>query len=386
MTDYTLKLEDEVFNTMLLYDDEEDCIELINFLNGSNFRSFGDALTDIIKMKNEEEDGAHAGDFLIECSKEKKIHIADNRTIKSWFEKEKRPRKGLESRLMIFKIAFCLELSVEETKKLFETVYLDRAYNPRDYHDVIYYYCLKHSKSYAVAEGMLKRVNFVQSTHDDSTVFTNFLMSEVGRQEQEDFLIDYINNHPHNFTINNVSAKTKKEEYMVKAIETAKKERETTDPYWLTEEEKKKKDQEEKMLSYSYRRNQNSINFLYETITSYGRNKDASGTKFSFKNSLLPKEIKSCFPTPHTFSEEEPSYEELRKIIILLASYIFWSDMKVHQEYDFDDYRLYIDMVLTEIGYLPLYAGNPYDWLFLCCTVSKDPLLLFRDILAEATA
>lgn len=369
MAEYTLGMENELFETMPSYDEEEDCKALIDILNSSDFRSFGEALTDVIKSKMDETTMSEA-DFLISKAKEKGINIADNRTVKSWFKDDKRPKKGEESRFTMFKIAFALNLSDLETKKLFETVYLDRAYNPRDYKDVIYFYCLRNKKTLDDAQHMIEQILFAEEDASDKTIYTQVLLKQLESSEEESNLIEYINNHPHNFKLSNVTALRRKNEYLEKAKECAKRERQKDDLNWQGEQR------------YSYGRNQDSTNFLYETITGYEVEK-AKGTKVSFKNALLPKEIKSCFPTPHTLSSNEPTYEELRKLIILLFSYVYWSSMEEDEMYDFDDYRVVLDMLLTEIGYLPLYAGNPYDWLFLRCTISDHPLEFFREILFE---
>ena len=44
--------------------------------------------------------------------------------------------------------------------------------------------------------------------------------------------------------------------------------------------------------------------------------------------SSVDKEIKNRFPEAVTLSKKDPTYEELRKLIILLSSYIFWYKMQ----------------------------------------------------------
>ena len=43
-----------------------------------------------------------------------------------------------------------------------------------------------------------------------------------------------------------------------------------------------------------------------------------------------------------------------------------------------------MDDILTSCGMGPLYIGNPYDWLFLFCIKSNQPLNTFRGIIDEA--
>ena len=98
----------------------------------------------------------------------------------------------------------------------------------------------------------------------------------------------------------------------------------------------------------------------------------------------LPKEIKSRFPEALTLSKKDPTYEELRKLTILLASYIFWFRMQQNgTPIDIDDYIEELNVFLDESGFSLMYYGNPYDWLFLYCTLSDRPLDTFRTNLAE---
>ena len=43
-----------------------------------------------------------------------------------------------------------------------------------------------------------------------------------------------------------------------------------------------------------------------------------------------------------------------------------------------------MNAVLNECGFSELYMGNPFDWMFLYCTLEDNPLDTFRGLLAEA--
>ena len=97
----------------------------------------------------------------------------------------------------------------------------------------------------------------------------------------------------------------------------------------------------------------------------------------------LPKEIAVNFPTSPSLGKN-PSHEQLRKMIILLFSYWFWFNVQEANNTDyFFDYTCELDQKLEEIGYPPLYPGNPFDWLFLTCSNMERPLDAFRAILDE---
>ena len=126
-----------------------------------------------------------------------------------------------------------------------------------------------------------------------------------------------------------------------------------------------------------------SLNFTYEVITSLSVSGD-KGTKTLFKNARLPKEIKNRFPEAATLSKKEPTYEELRKLIILLFSYTYWYKVQwTGIDADIDDYIAQLNVYLIDSGFSPIYYGNPFDWMFLYCALSERPLDVFRGLLAE---
>ena len=129
--------------------------------------------------------------------------------------------------------------------------------------------------------------------------------------------------------------------------------------------------------------NTRSLNHIYEVITGCLVRGD-KGTKTLFKNARLPKEIKNRFPEAVTLSKKEPTYEEIRKLIILLFSYNFWvKSMQNNEIIELDVYIDELNVVLNESGLSLVYYGNPYDWLFLYCALANNPLDTFREILSE---
>ena len=49
----------------------------------------------------------------------------------------------------------------------------------------------------------------------------------------------------------------------------------------------------------------------------------------------------------------------------------------------YDDYISQLDALLSETNLPLLYYGNPFDWLFMYCTATAQPLDTFQGILAE---
>lgn len=128
-----------------------------------------------------------------------------------------------------------------------------------------------------------------------------------------------------------------------------------------------------------------STAYMYYMIT--GQHPKLMGIKSVFKNFRLPDEIKNRFPRVSLFAEDELTYETLRKMIILLYSYLFWRDYHNKKIVDSRKMKAYVDglnQTLDMCGFSELYYGNPYDWLFLYCTSLDYSLETFRAMLKIA--
>ena len=370
IVDYTIQKEESMYNKWNEYDNsDEDYSEIIDYLNSGDFRTFGDGLSAVILPK------ANPGESAIDClkrsCKEKEIDIinelASINTIKSWFSGGERPKKGEESRRKMFVIAFVLALTVDETAYLMQKVFLDRSFNPRNPKELVYYYSLENGYSLAYANEMVSKIHINNTESKDKTLYTELLASITGRVKNDYELIDYINSHPHNFSISNIAAKKAVAEYITKAKACVAKEIES--PAYN---------------DIKYGKNTDSINFMYETIIGQSVTGE-KGTKTIFKNAELPKEIKINFPEAATFSKKEPTYDELRKMLIVLFSYWFWYNIQEKEECaDIDDYTEQLNDLLFKTGLPVIYPGNPLDWMFCYCTLQDYPLDTFRTIIADA--
>lgn len=364
---YTSQMESILFSS---WDDTgtEDYQNVLNVLQ-TDFRSFGEGLLDILSKKAKEK-VTNPLEYLKAMCVEADVDISDigsANSLKSWFSGGPRPKKGDDSRDKMFTLAFALKLTAAETADLFHKVYLDRAFNQRNYKEVIYYYCINHQLSFSHAKHLISKVEF-DLTSCDKTVYTAKLIEETSALNDDTALIAYINSHAHNFAINTKSAKVELNNQKEKALRFAQLEADST---W------------DKSLYYGA--NRTSDSFLYEIITERSVSGDKGTVTLPFRNADLPKEIKNNFPQVKSLSDKVDSYEELRKAIILLFSYSFWREATSQNAYDiFDDYIDQLNDLLIRANLPELYYGNPYDWMFLYCTYADNPLDTFRGILSAA--
>lgn len=393
MGNYTVQMENALFEQWDVFDSySDDCSALIETLNSNDFfRSFGDGLLCFLQKQNPVITKDTAVKYIEEMCSAKGIEIkcvASAGTLKSWFNDGPRPKKGEESRRSMFALAFVLGLSPQETADLFHKVYLDRAFDYRNEKEIVYYFCLKNNKSWSDANRLIDNINKVNK-NSDHTIYTSQIYLDIQNISEEAALLSYIDKHGNNLSQKNNTEKRILEKLIKESID--KVELETKLQAERSEAERKKQSKtemyEDNLVLQTFKNtNTKSFNHIYEVITGcLVRDKDRwTGTKTLFKNARLPKEIRNRFPEAGTLSKKEPTYEEIRKLIILLFSYNFW--VKAQQEKELislDDYIDELNVQLNESGLSLVYYGNPYDWLFLYCALSDDPLSTFREILSE---
>lgn len=373
---YTKRLEIEIWNMAKELDENEDFSKVTEFLNSEEgFQPFGKRLAIFIakKLDIDSTDRKTVVQALNEACGKTGVglsEIASDNTFRNWFDKDIRPKKGDDSRrFSMFALAFSLRLSVDDTKKLFHKIFLDRAFNYRNEKEVIYYFCLKNNKSWADAKRMIAEVESMTIDTSDHTQLTNVIVQNVDVMSDEKMLLAYIRENGHNFEKNSVNASKIFNRYLSEAKNWAKDE---ISRYALEHQNKWIKNL--------------SNNTLYETITGLNIT-GKKGTKTVFSNANLPKEIKTRFPEAASFGKKHLTSEEYRKIIILLFSYGFWYQVQLEEiDGGIDDYTDELNYILFDCNYSGLYYGNSFDWLFLFCTQAEQPLDLFRELLAEVLA
>ena len=407
------------------YEYSEDYNGVIEFLNkAENFRTFNDGLTQFIKKHGYvEQDGLdektsikQRTDFLYNKFKEKNISIS-KATLENYFSGETRPDTKKANRTNVFKLCFAMELSLEETNDFFTKIYLDRTFNVKNVHELVYYFCIKNNKSYTDATRLIEQAEKIiddkSPKNTDSQVYTSSIREETDFFTTEEELMRYIRDNKDSFNRYNVTAV---EEFnkLLNRIQGSKEDRDFINKLKKGKGYKNITSEDEQHIKNCGLVIQDAIkqNIIFDTdtISEYTANKDVSSIDFMLfviYNSSLPigiektysfannahllKLIKNNFPSKHIFSKikKDPlfSFEALRKAIILLGFYEFCFDAEQQGESCgeyFDEFVDQIDDILTSCGMGPLYIGNPYDWLFLFCVKSDQPLSTFRGIIDEA--
>lgn len=389
MGEYTTVLENH------LYEGDITSKEIMSFLNDqNNFKNFGDSLTYFIENLFHTED---AYQYLIDAYKKHDIKYTRS-TLKNWFFHDKGPKSSGNNRINVYKIAFALELDVDQTSQLFIEVYHDRPFDLRQLNEFVYFCCLNLGYSYSKAEALIEYMS--QEFKDESThytIHTQTMIEDAKKIKDEDDIIWYVRHNHSNFDYYMLSAKR----VLNSLIEMVK----------LNEEDIKRlkrgrymdvtsaiaKEHGDAIFEDGSLTNKSltSINTMFDLILYFNFSQKRKENKNFIKNAKLLDEIKTCFPTVQTVAKETPTYEELRKLIIFLGSYNFWVEVQNSMSEGYtpnnhqllEDYQYEINDLLSSSNLPLLYVGNAYDWLFLYCSLigeDESPLDKFRNILFEA--
>lgn len=330
------------------------------------------------------------------------------RSIKEWYTKD----KGI-SRRTGFQICFAFGLDKEGTDDFFRRVMLMKSFDCHVMEEAVYYFCLCRGMNYLKALEMLHSLpdkdipNVMNSrmVFDGDILFTSTIVREIDKFQDPEELLDYFMVNAEKFGYNHAGATEEIQKLWKKLrgrgdgladLERTKIQmldvnmesvRSTSEVFrqilGLDEVEEKEDGRIEPLFVIKSDR---SIKPLLEN------------------NPLLPKVAERQFPNRQTIEKilkgEHVEPESIRKTLILTYFYYFWirkafpnqndrfitsKNMMVYQASDGDDERFISDInkMLLEVGYLELYLGNPYDWIFLYCSKSQEPLTVFREFIHE---
>ncbi len=383
------------------------------FNNPDNFKSFGETVMEFLKLHHEVSDNEKALNLLIELGQEKSISkqelvgVTEEDTWNNWFSGSipKERSKG-------FAIAFALSLSVDETKEFIRKAFFDREFDPKDYCETVYYYCLANlDKGYnwQKAKEIIKQIaNNCNKKHEQLPYTMGALSRDLNAKNSYDALssmteeellkrcemIANIDESNHDINLKR-TAKTwiklareesKKEngeiEYILKRIPYyADSDIEPHELYDSSVGTLETDGDEDEEKGYTK---------LINTIVGYRLvRRESKGDKYISNRqnlSLMKKMIITNFPDERILSKiendkcEKKDRQRVRNTIILLSSYCYWRNNKlsldsINYEDIGDCYKNYVDFVNEELDSAlvsRLYPCNPFDGMFLLSSMQFE--------------
>ena len=284
----------------------------------------------------------------------------------------------MEKREIAFQFCFAFNLNLSECEEFFRTVCLQRGFDCHYMKEAIYYYCISNQLSYREALEMIERSPAdIKGAIDfkDEILFTESIVKEINRLKSKDEIIQFFHDNLEQFGYNNATAY----KYIMDIWKRIQK------PGGLAEKERAFLFPQ---MGHSSVTKKRSVWDIYLQILGlYDFDDDSSplfviNTKRTLKpilknNDLLHPLAEDSFPDRQGLEAilrgEYKSNELVRKTIILLVFYKYWTNLAVkkgtgsyHSSME-DANRCYaeIDRYLVDAGYPALYVGNPYDWIFL---------------------
>ncbi len=269
------------------------------------------------------------------------------RTVLEWI---RGTTPGNTNRQNNYELCCALEMDFEQTAEFFRKHFLTQPFNPKSKTDAVFMYTLFHKKPYETAKKLLESsVGFVsdENAHTSTSRIASFIF-EINDDEK---FLEYLSSHCYG---------------------------------------SKQQFQRARELINS------EITQLKEGLDAGGSGKRLNSLTISellgyryqlidkkSEKSRLPKGFTESLPNDVTLGRiingESVSYELLRKTLMLLKFYNFYSEaqntdpniiggnlMDLYEE---------IDLALDGCGFAPIYIKDPFDCLLFFCANSYDPIL-----------
>lgn len=417
---YTIFMEGSVKDFELVSDD----FDAVDFLREpKNFRPFHVGLLELLQKKFPEEkitDAVAASERLSEALR--KIDSKLNpKTVRAWFTGEHRPKIEPRSRRSMYEICFALGLTLEEVQWFFHHVYFDRAFNCHSVAEVVFYFSFVHGLSYSEACKIIDEIKAAPEVEDTSAesvgqIYTQLVKNQIAELQTVDELKNFLLQNKNGFRSWNNTALNYVKNFFAEIVGDEEKSRPIVQKIKRLSERRQSGEIELDVEQL------NQCGLLMREIFSDARNKKyprkydvekiidrVSGKNIFSRTFVLdnllttftgikkdldvPYVVKNNFPSKKILSDvldatkasTSEAYDPIRKTLVLFYFYIFRCKVKLGEINSSlaENYlaEIFIDemnSLLEECGYESLYAGNPYDWLFLCAVNREDPLDFFR--------
>ncbi len=286
-----------------------------------------------------------------------------------------------------FRIAFALNLSIEETNEFFRVVMLDRSFDCHTVKEAIYYYCFFHGKNYQVAEKLISRVpkpDKIRVPDVSDILYTRNIIIFLQTCSNEESLIGYFHENLAQFGYNQVKAK-EFIRHLWKHISVqnglAAKERE----FFLVDAKPISQDGSDSTWNIF-------LQILGLDLFDVRDIETDRTIKPILENQTFMHQFASDnFPNRQSIEKilrgESTQHDLIRKTLIMLSFYHFWintalshNGQKTYEARKNDHERciMELDQYLLDAGFPEMYAGNPFDWIFLWAAGRESPMQAFR--------
>ena len=391
MGDYTQFLSQK--GNSISPEDENYIQELLEI--AGSFRTFDAALDEFIVQKGYTGNLADtdAKVRFIKCKFDEASIPVEARILKGWFQKYTQAEK----RDYAIQFCFAFHLTLDETRDFFRRVYLQRNLDCHTIREAIYYYCIRHRLSYSEAQALIEKAPKESEKgpvdlHSD-VLFTGTIVKELDRFQSPEELLAFLTANSSQFGYNNATAK----KYICELW------RRIAGENGLAVQELRRRYPKETFAEKSrptcdiYRQIFGLLDFDESNGEKlYPISGDRTLQPLLKANAMIHPLVSKSFPDRQGLEAiiggNWQSDEVVRKTMILLAFYRFWTELLLKgtepeyaaKPYDGPRCIASINRLLLDASYPELYEGNPYDWIFLYASQDAYPLDAFRSFMREA--
>ena len=390
MGDYTQFLSAKGYG--ISPEDENYTQELLDV--ASSFRTFDAALDEFLVQQG------YAGDrtdtdakvsFIKSRFDEAGIPI-ESRILRGWF----RGHTQADKRRYAIEFCFAFRLSLEETQDFFRRVYLQRNLDCHTIQEAIYYYCIRHRLTYSEARALIEKAPEADEkgriVDSPDILYTGTIIRELDRFSSPEEMLAFLAGNSDQFRYNNATAK----KYISGLWQRISCEDGLANQELRRRYPKKNFPNKIRSIWDIYKQIFGLLD--YDTVGGdklFPVKSDRTIQPLLKANDLIHPLVRRSFPDRQgleaIISGRWQSDEVVRKTMILLAFYRFWTERFLDgsdSEYmakPGDALRCITSMnrFLVDASYPELYEGNPYDWIFLYASQDAFPLDAFRFFMRE---
>ena len=301
---------------------------------------------------------------------DKKRWNSISKNVKNWIKNGK-PGTNIDDRKNLYDLCMVLDMNIDETKEFFSKYFYTLPFNYKNRIDSVYYYCIKNHKNYSDTQKLLKIAkkssNIILDNMDTDKVYRQ--LSEI---DNDDEFAEYLSNNCYSAEHQMQTAKRR----IIGMIGSTS------------------------ISEIIYNIYGFSIQmYRIEKVTSKDKdgkkNKDKNKKRKGLSKGNFPESFIKSIPQDNELCKIQkgviPSYEAVRKMIILLNFYNTYKETddvleektieEIHAELrDFYDET---SSILIESGFSKMYYKHPFDWLILYCANTSNPLESFRELIEK---
>lgn len=274
------------------------------------------------------------------------------RTVQEWI---KGTTPGTTNRQNNYELCYALEMDYKQTRLFFQKCFLTLPFNVKSKTDAVFMYALYHNKPYSVVKNLLTgSKGFVSQQYAHTS--TSQIAAVIFQTDDDEKFLEYLSTHCYDNEQQFQLARS----YINKEISLLKTKIVNDDIIDTVSPNRLNSRTISELLGYKYQLSDKKS-----------------------RTRVLPKRFTESLPNDVTLGKiingETASYELLRKTLMLLKFYNFYSEAENTENENI--YRNLLDFfdelnaALTSCGFAQIYLRNLFDGMLFYCANSYDPIL-----------